>query len=176
VPAAGGVGELLDGARAGEFGCPVSSLAILSLLIWIKGERNALLQLRETLHLERAAQELLLPLLRVVDVLVGPVAAVPDALAVGALLGDVHPEVAQENRDLLQVGVLVPHMRQLDQLDLLRGIDATRLAPFGEAGAAGGGGVLDVVGDLGAAGGGGFARGLAVCRWCGHGWWCVGGV
>ena len=101
-----------------------------------------LLQLLYAFDLEGAAQELLRPLLTVVYVMIWSVTPEP-FLCVG-LLRDVHAEVwlyeyiintsmehlaSEERRDDLEIWMLIPHVRELHDLDLLRPIDTSCLLP-----------------------------------------------
>jgi hypothetical protein len=66
------------------------------------------LQLCVAFDLEAAAEELLRTSLRVVHVLVIPIAFVPSLVL--CLVSDCHAKVAEKDCDLIEVGVLVAHV------------------------------------------------------------------
>lgn len=100
-----------------------------SICAWkrIRGA-DVLFQIRIALDRPHTTQELLLrPLLRHVNVGLGAIAPEPD-LVVG-LFGNVHAEVEEELRDDVEVRVLVSHVAQSQQADLLALVNLLALLP-----------------------------------------------
>jgi len=91
-------------------------------------DRRGLFEVRVALDLVRPAEELFGPLLRVVHVLIRPVTAIPPPVV--GRLDQVHSKVGEEGRDLVEVRVLVPHVAQLDEADLLGRVDIVGLSPL----------------------------------------------